>query len=129
MVRINLPGRLRSYNSKNGSNGNTQTGSRNSSPMRALGDGRCLVLKTTVLRVRRKCFLHFISIVLIRCRQEILRQKTRMVPVIRYNEHEAPRSYCVQANYNEVSRSQARRYLPIHSHDYENTESGVEFLA
>lgn len=60
MVRINLPGRLKSYNSKNGSNGNTQTGSRNSSPMRALGDTRNLVLKTTVLRVRRIYFFQFI---------------------------------------------------------------------
>lgn len=129
MVRINLPGRLKSYNSKNGSNGNTQTGSRNSSPMRALGDGRYLILKTTVLRVRRKCFFHFMSIMLIRCRQEILRQKTRTVPVIRYNKHEAPRSFCVQTNSIEVPCSQARRYLSIHSHHYENTESGVEFLA
>lgn len=47
MVRISLPGRLKS---KAGST-EGQNGSGTSSPMRGLGDVKPLVLKTTVIRV------------------------------------------------------------------------------
>ncbi|KAL9606508.1 MAG: hypothetical protein Q9179_000335 [Wetmoreana sp. 5 TL-2023] len=50
MVRMTLPGRLKSHNSKNG--GDNQDSSRASSPMRSATDGRGLLLKTTVLRAR-----------------------------------------------------------------------------
>ena len=53
MVRIPLPNRLKSSNGKIGINGESQSGSRSSSPMRASADGKALVLKTTVLRVGR----------------------------------------------------------------------------
>ena len=52
MVRMSLPSRLKSSSGKSGTNGDSQNGSRNSSPMRGgLNDARYLVLKTTVKRV------------------------------------------------------------------------------
>lgn len=47
MVRI-LPTRLKSHNGKNGGDASP---SRGPSPIRAAGDGKSLVLKTTVLKV------------------------------------------------------------------------------
>lgn len=51
MVRIALPSRLKSSGGKAASNGGSQNGSRNSSPMRGLNDAKHLVLRTTVLKV------------------------------------------------------------------------------
>ena len=55
MVHIHLPHRLKGHNGHNGHNGtsnSSQPASRGSSPMRAASEGKNLVLKTTVLRVR-----------------------------------------------------------------------------
>lgn len=51
MVRIALPSRLKSTSGKVGSNGGSQNGSRNSSPMRGLNDAKHIVLRTTVIKV------------------------------------------------------------------------------
>lgn len=51
MVRIALPSRLKNSGGKVGSNGGSQNGSRNSSPMRGLNDAKHIVLRTTVMKV------------------------------------------------------------------------------
>ena len=49
MVRISLPGRLKSSYGINGANGGSKPGSRSASPMRQ--GGQNLVLRTTVVKV------------------------------------------------------------------------------
>lgn len=53
MVRL-IPSRLKSHNGKNGVDGASHTASRGSSPLRSGFDGKNMVLKTTVLRVRKQ---------------------------------------------------------------------------